>query len=347
MKHLRNEEGSVLVFVTLMVVLLMIMIGMGLDTGQLAYTRSTGQSAVDAAALAAASAIPTLDINEVRNRATVFNSANTFTDSSKNPIGNTDTYVTLMNYQYDATTKTQTLTQAGSIGTANAARVALETNNPYAGATNAAIKSPLFLTPLFNLLNISTQGTSKVDVSAVAVNSGLVGLPMAVEVARCSQANPMKLLQSSSSQGQGNSFNDNSGYTTYWVNNTSPPTIQDFLNASDSCSGGVPAISGTGFCTQLNNGAIVSVYNDFETLFTKNPGKCFLLPIVASGSDWSRCQNILEFGTWCPDKDTPVVKNGNDRYLLGNLTCPSDPTKVDPSLKCFTQVLVRDTKSGM
>jgi hypothetical protein len=243
---------------------------------------------------------------------------------------------------------TQSLKQATSIATANAARVALETNNGYSGvATNAAIKSPLFLTPLFNLLNISTQGSAKVDVSAVAVNSGLVGLPMAVEVARCSQANPMRLLQTSSSQGNGNSFNDNSGYTTYWINNTNPGTIQDFLNASDNCSGGMPAISGTGFCTQLNNGQIASSYNDFKTFFLANPGKCFLIPIVASGSDWSRCQNILEFGTWCPDSTTPVVQDGNDKYLLGSLTCPSDPTQVNPSLKCFTQVLVRDTKSGM
>lgn len=342
MKHLRNQEGSVLVFVTLMVVLLLVMVGMGLDTGQLAYTRSTGQTAVDAAALAAASAIPTGSEPEVRNRATIFNNANTFTNSANNSIQNAN--VTLM--QYDSTT--QNLTKAPNIGAANAARVALESSNPYdAGATNSPINSPLFLTPLFNLLGLSSPGTLNVSVSAVAVNSAVVGLPMAVEVARCAGPNPTRLLQSSSSQGQGNSFNDNSGYTTYWINNTSPPTIQQFLNAADNCSGGLPAISGTQFCTQLNNGAIVSVYNDFRNLFLSNPGKCFLIPIVPSGSDWSRCQNIMEFGTWCPDPITPVVQSGNDRYLLGDLTCPSDPTTINPALKCYTQVLVRDKPSGM
>jgi Flp pilus assembly protein TadG len=48
-----NQKGSVLVFMTLMIVLLMIMVGMGLDTGSLVYIRAQGQAAVDAAALAA------------------------------------------------------------------------------------------------------------------------------------------------------------------------------------------------------------------------------------------------------------------------------------------------------
>ena len=58
MKAVRDERGFAMVFATLMVVLLLIMVGMGLDTGHLAYVRSQGQPAVDAAALAAASAIP-------------------------------------------------------------------------------------------------------------------------------------------------------------------------------------------------------------------------------------------------------------------------------------------------
>ena len=54
MQPLKNEQGYALVFMTLMIVLLLIMVGMGLDTGHLAYIRSQGQPAVDAAALAAA-----------------------------------------------------------------------------------------------------------------------------------------------------------------------------------------------------------------------------------------------------------------------------------------------------
>jgi uncharacterized membrane protein len=49
------------------------MVGMALDTGQLAYVRSQGQPAVDAAALAAASALPSPDDATVQGRATAFN----------------------------------------------------------------------------------------------------------------------------------------------------------------------------------------------------------------------------------------------------------------------------------
>ena len=59
MKPLDNENGTVLIFATLMIVLLLIMVGMGLDTGHLVYIRSQGQPAVDAAARAPASPKPT------------------------------------------------------------------------------------------------------------------------------------------------------------------------------------------------------------------------------------------------------------------------------------------------
>jgi Putative Flp pilus-assembly TadE/G-like len=52
-----NNHGSVLVFVTLAITLLLIMVGMGLDTGMLSYVRSQAQPAVDAAALAAVSGL--------------------------------------------------------------------------------------------------------------------------------------------------------------------------------------------------------------------------------------------------------------------------------------------------
>jgi len=73
MRPLKNEQGYALVFMTLMIVLLLIMVGMGLDTGHLSYVRSQGQPAVDAAALAAASAIPSGNWSKVTDRAAKFN----------------------------------------------------------------------------------------------------------------------------------------------------------------------------------------------------------------------------------------------------------------------------------
>ena len=65
MGKLRNDKGSVLVFVTLMVVVLLIMVGMGLDTGSLTFSRSMGQRAVDMAALAAAAGLAKGDAGAV------------------------------------------------------------------------------------------------------------------------------------------------------------------------------------------------------------------------------------------------------------------------------------------
>src|SRR5687767_15296716 len=86
MQPLKNQQGYALVFMTLMIVLLMIMVGMGLDTGHLAYIRSQAQPAVDAAALAAASAVHTGDTTQVENRAKAFNSTNNYLDSPNNQI---------------------------------------------------------------------------------------------------------------------------------------------------------------------------------------------------------------------------------------------------------------------
>jgi len=104
MQRSKNERGSVLVFVTLMMVLLFVMVGLGLDTGHLAYVRSQGQPAVDAAALAAVNALPTLDINEVSKRAAQLNynsssnaGGNNYLNSPSNLIGASN--ITLINYR--------------------------------------------------------------------------------------------------------------------------------------------------------------------------------------------------------------------------------------------------------
>ena len=99
MHAVNNQRGSVLVFLTLSIVLLLVMVGMGLDTGHLVYVRAQGQAAVDAAALAAASAIPTGSATEVNDRADAFNSKNNYADSSNNLI--TDKNITYVQYNPD------------------------------------------------------------------------------------------------------------------------------------------------------------------------------------------------------------------------------------------------------
>jgi Flp pilus assembly protein TadG len=334
MHAINNERGTVLIFVTLSIVLLLFMVGMGLDTGHLVYVRAQGQAAVDAAALAAASAIPTGSTTEVNNRAAAFNSKNNYINSSNNVI--TGTNITYVRYSAtDGTIDTSGVTLAN----ANGVRVGLESTNPYTGSNSAtAMLSPLFLTPILNLFGYNIDTTANVSVSAVAVIKAAPGLPIAIEEARCGQANPQKLLQSSSQT-------DNSGYTTYWINNTSATEIRNLLKSASTCGGGMPSVD-VGFPTQLNNGQISSVYDDFGDVFSAHPDQCYLIPVVRNGSNWNQTEKITDFAKFCPDAKNPVVKNGSDKYLYGTVTCGQNPYSTT-DVSCYVPALVRDVKSGM
>ena len=74
-----------MVFVTLMITLLLVMVGMGLDTGMLAYVRSQAQPAVDAAALAGASGL-VAGQSEVETRVAAYNSVNGYTRQSSSTL---------------------------------------------------------------------------------------------------------------------------------------------------------------------------------------------------------------------------------------------------------------------
>jgi uncharacterized membrane protein len=143
MQTVKNEHGYALIFVTVMIVLLLIMVGMALDSGHLAYVRSQGQPAVDAAALAAASAIPSGSWSTVTNRAAKFNpggtnpgTGNNYLDSPNNAIDQQN--VTLV--KYDNATG-EFATSGVSIANANGARVALENKNPHGGSADASAQS--------------------------------------------------------------------------------------------------------------------------------------------------------------------------------------------------------------
>jgi Flp pilus assembly protein TadG len=352
MKSANNERGTILVFVTLMIVLLLIMVGMGLDTGHLVYIRSQAQPAVDAAALAAASAVPTGNPAEVNNRVAAFNTSNSYLNSTKNQIGSAN--ITYVNYD----SVSNSFTALGSIAGANGVRVALEATNPYGGSPNTAMKSPLFLTPLFNLFGIPTEKTTDVNVSAVAVVRAGPDLPIAMEDNICGTkvgetyptVESVKLLQS-------NAKDETSGYTTYYIHNASKTEIYNLLQGGLSCASSPPV--GVGFCTELNNGQISSIYSDFEAVFlagkTESPPRCYFIPVVATGTTFNQCSNILQFARFCPKpgddgfglgKTKSADGKGYDKYLYGDITCGANPYN-SPWAKCQIPVLVRDKPSGM
>jgi hypothetical protein len=287
----------------------------------------------------------------VVNRATAFNSANNYLDSPNNQIGSAN--ITYINYNAGTNTFTS---QGSTIAGANGVRVALETTNPYGGAAGTAMKSPLFLTPLFNLLGIPTSSTRNVSVSAVAIVKTAPDLPIAMEQTLCGtkdeqtglyEKKEAKLLQT-------NAADETSGYTTFYIQNASKSAIHDLLMGSLSCSGA--ASVGIGFCTELNNGQITSIYPDFEKVFLagKTEGRCYLIPVVGTGVTYNQCSKILDFAQFCPKQGddgwgrgkTANPDGGWDRYLIGDVTCGADLNKA-PWAKCHVTSLVRDAKSGM
>lgn len=153
--HLRNNRGVTLVFVALGLVTFLMFIGLCLDAGWMVYVRGQGQTRVDAAALAAASALKEQNETTRQNNAQVL--ANTFADSSTGMNMVVDSGVNPANVleamSYDL--MTGALTSAGW-DTANAVRV-----------TNV-IPTPLLFSGIRNVFGATENGSTDINVGATA-----------------------------------------------------------------------------------------------------------------------------------------------------------------------------------
>jgi len=339
MARYNNQRGSVLVFVTLMIVLLLIMVGMGLDTGQLTYVRSQGQAAVDAAALAAVSGLPEAKLNNdssyVTSRAGVFNSSNNYVESKTNTIGSGNvSYV-----QYDYVTNT-IVKYGATLAEANGVRVALEQ------ATGSGITTPVFLTPLLNLFGASVSGTHDVNVSAVATIVGKPSIPIAVWNSLC-PGNPTALVQLK----QQHPGEENSCWTTYLDKSSGASDIKALFDAGETCQGlpegpnGAPITVGTPIYE--NKGQAATVYDVAEDFFFKNTatkGRCWYLPVITGTGNCNEKNPspITDWAKFCP---SGVLKHGGHSYFEGTLTCNQTLGEAENSL-CFSNRLVREPGKG-
>ena len=341
MKAVRDERGFALVFATLMVVLLLIMVGMGLDTGHLAYVRSQGQPAVDAAALAAASAIPSGNWSTVTDRAAKVNPGGTNQGIGNNYVSSPINAIAQKNLtlvKYDNASGEFTTTGV-NINNASGVRVALENSNPYGGNAGKAMQTPLFLTPLFNLFGQKVKTTADVSVSAVAVNQALPGLPIVVVQNLCNQSNDVVL----DFQAGGKST---AGWETYQIINASTDEVRGLWEKLPFCAG-QPAID-TGYCGNVANGVNATVFNSIlKPMFKATPSRCYLLPVIGNSGNLNQCQNIIDWASFCPAQGN----NTDDAFpsqgaLKGRLTC-GQSTWTSRDTQCYVQRLVRDKVSGM
>jgi Flp pilus assembly protein TadG len=339
MQLLNNERGYVLIFATLLITLLLFMVGMGLDTGHLAYVRSQGQPAVDAAALAAAAAIPSGSWPTVTAQAAKFNPGganpgpgNNYLDSPNNKIRSEN--VTLVKYD----NATGAITTAGAtVANANGVRVALENRNPYGGTAGSAITCPLFLTPLLNLFGQRVDSTADVTVSAVAAIQALPGLPIVVMQGACGTDTTLDFQSGNSGTA---------GWETYHIINASASEIRELWRALPYCAR-QPVVD-IGYCGNVQNGVDATIFNEIlKPMFKADPNACYLVPVVKSGGNFTQCQKIVDWARYCPDKGN----NMDDAFpgpgrLKGTVTC-GQSIWTSRDTKCYVPRLVRDTRSAM
>jgi Flp pilus assembly protein TadG len=344
MNPVKNDKGSVLVFMTLMIVLLLIMVGMGLDSGQLTYSRSMGQGAVDAAALSAVSGLPSRTPATVEARAAAFNSTNNYVNSPNNTIQSKN--VSYVKYDFDLNTITN---YSEPIATANGVRVALET------ATGSAIATPAFLTPLLNLLGSSTPGKTNVNVSAVAVITAKPAIPIALWYPIC-PANDgttvsynVKIQMQHPTNDNQDPAGENACWTTFFDCSSGAPDIKAGFETASTCSGS--SINGQialGSLICQNRGQVNTVLGEAEDFFNANgmPNKWWIIPVIGGGGNCDPT-NPTQIKTWAKIRPINVDKNGNPKYITADVICgPKLISEDTESSLCFSHRLVRESTKG-
>jgi Flp pilus assembly protein TadG len=336
MASIGNERGSVLVFITLMIVLLLIMVGLGLDTGQMTYARNQGQAAVDAAALSAVTGLPARDDAQVKARARGFNSTNDYVKSPSNPINNAQvSYV-----QYDFTTNSIT-NYAANVNTANGVRVALEQAN------GAAISTPVFLTPLLNLMGIATAGTQNVNVSAVSVISAQPAIPIALWSGVCNGSDLVPDVKIEMQHPDQNDAGENACWTTFFDCSSGAPDIKAGFETAGDCSGA--SISGgtisIGSLICQNRGQVNTVLGQAKSFFLDDhPNQWWIIPVIGGGGncDPTNPTKITDFAKIYPKA---VDKTGNPKYITADVQCGQTLDDLSTSI-CHSHRLVREPTKG-
>jgi hypothetical protein len=338
MKAAGNERGSVLVFMTLMIVLLLIMVGMGLDTGYLTYSRNMGQSAVDSAALSAVSALPSGDHGQVVGRAAQFNSNNDYVESSTNSIGNAN--VTYVRYDFDSN---QIVEYGAPIATANGVRVSLEGGN--------AISTPAFLTPLFRLFGASAPSKNEVNVSAVATITAVPSIPITIWSFLCQDFNyalksgvKIQIQHPTEDEETG----ENACWTTFKDCSSGSKDINELFKVGQTCSGNNVTEGLTAGVSEIcqNRGQVNNSLFEAEQFFTKHPEtEWWTVPVIGGGGNCDP-ENPTKIVSWAQIKPTEYKTTGNPKYIIADLKCGPNLIHQPTGSLCFSHRLVREPGKG-
>lgn len=338
----KNERGSVLVFVTLMIVVLLVMVGLGLDTGQLTYVRNQGQAAVDSAALAAVSALPSRNAAQVEGRAAGFNSTNNYVESPTNKIGSSN--VSYVQYDFSANNITS---YSATIANANGVRVALENATGGSGIT-----TPVFLTPLMNLFGSKASGTQDVNVSAVAVITEVPSIPIVIWNAACPATDGVKAtdVQIKMQHPDQKSAGENACWTTYFDCSSGAPDIKAGFTTAGECSGGgLTAGVSIGSLICQNRGQVNTVMKTADDFFFNTPqnqNRWWLVPVIGGGGNCDP-SNPTAITKWAKIYPTDIQRTGSPKYITADVVCGVDPSTELNSSLCYSHKLVREKAKNM
>ena len=191
-----------------------------------------------------------------------------------------------------------------------------------------------------NLFGQSVPSSVDVNVSATAVLRVLPGVPIAIMNNLCGGSTSVNLRDASKST-------DNSCWTTYTAVSSSN-LVRTLFDASATCSG-LPANTDqiiTGTPIALDDNSDINTYQKAADLFC--PGgicpsnKCWIVPVIANGSDCSRSDPnapIVDWARICPSE---VKSDSATKFVKATVTCNQNLFRVDHNL-CFSPRLVRDT----
>ena len=271
---------------------------------------------------------------EVKARAASFTSKNDYVGSPNNTIGAANvSYV-----QYDFTNNTIT-NYSVPFASANGVRVALE--------SSSAVQTPMFLTPLMNLLGIPTSGTQSVSVSAVSVITSKPSIPIALWSSACNGITTVPNVHIKQQHPSKNDGDENSCWTTYLDKSSGSPDVKALFQVSSTCSGA--AVDGAidiGTPIYQNKGQQNADYGVASQFFmTDYPNRCWLIPVI-DGSGNCDAKNPAPIKDWAKICPTAVSKNGSHSYIQANVTCNQNIHDSHDTSLCFSHRLVREPSKG-
>jgi hypothetical protein len=319
MPMLRMNRGIAIVYVMLFLMVLgLLFVALGIDVGLLAFARSQGQAATDAAALRAAAAIPHYNsggnTSEIENMATGINSNNTVLNQSADIAGND---IELCNGNPNDTPNC--LPGAGTYPT------------PAAGVK----VTKTYSIPLFFARRLSETNNVDITVSSTAWLGGAAGLYPTLPVVLCGQELGIDFYKSDSCEPYSTKFTpdgvDNSGYWFGYGESTDSDVCKARVNGTQQ----VPYL-GVGYQIELKNGQDNNCHKAIEKRFQgcdvdacngggipnangKTAQDCTaFVPIVNCPKTINNQETVAGFAAMCI---TEVNSKSSDKYIAANRVC--------------------------